>query len=381
MGGLRIAHLIETDGPGGAERVVAGMASQLQRAGAENVVILPARGEGWLAAQLERTGIAIEHFSLHSPVSPRCVREIAAALRRHRVDVAHSHEFSMAVYGAAAARLAGVPHVITMHGNRYYAGRFRRRAALRAAIAVSGATIAVSHRLADDLRRDLLLPRSRVAMISNGVIAAAPASPAPVRGELRLDEADRLLVAVGNLYPVKGHVHLIDAMALLAPRHPRLHVAICGRGDLRAELEARARTLGVAARVHLLGLRSDVAGVLAAADAFVLPSLSEGLPLALLEAMFAARPIVASAVGEIPAVLAHGDAGVLVEPGSAAALAEAIGSFLEHPDRARQLGERARRRALAEYDLATMIRRYSEVYERTLMHTRGCGEPLASALR
>ncbi len=369
LAGLRIAHLIETDGPGGAERVLAHLATALQEAGAFNVAFLPAGGEGWLADQHEGSGVAIEYFRLERPVSPACARWLEAALRRHRVAVAHSHEFTMAVYGAWASRRAGIPHVITMHGNRYYAGRLRRRVALRAAIGLSGRAVAVSAPLASQLRRDLWVPPSQIETIPNGV-PHVPPERTPLRRELALRPDERLLVSVGNLYPVKGHRHLIDALALLGPRHPRLHLAVAGRGGLENELLEQARNLGVGDRVHLLGLRSDVPAVLAAADLFVLPSLSEGLPLALLEAMFAARPIVASDVGEVSVALAGGEAGALVPPGAPAPLAAAIDRLLAAPKEASLLGEQAARRARAEYDVSVMVRRYLSLYERVMGRRR-----------
>lgn len=360
--GLRIAHLIESDGPGGAERVVAQLATAYQAAGAGNVVFLPAEGEGWLARQLAGSGVTVEYFQLERPISPRCARSMAATFRQQRIDVAHSHEFTMALYGAWASWRAGVPHVITMHGGPYYAARLRRRLALRAAVALSGHTVAVSTPLAKRLSRDLRLPTSRIATIPNGV-RYVPPEQTTLRDELRLGPNDRLLVSVGNLYPLKGHHHLIEALALLASRHSTVHVAIAGRGEAAEALAACARERGLTNRVHLLGLRSDVAAVLAAADIFVLPSLSEGLPLALLEAMFAGRAIVASEVGDVGVALANGEAGVLVEPGSTAALAAALDRLLNDPDRARDLGERAARRAAAEYDVSRMVRRYVGVYE------------------
>ena len=372
VGGLGIAHLIESDGPGGAEHVVAQLATALQASGARNVVFLPAHGEGWLARQLDGSGVAVEHFRLERPLSPACARSLQAAFRQRRIDVAHSHEFTMAVYGAWAAWRAGIPHVITMHGGRYYAGRVRRRLAMRAAIALSGRTVAVSTALARTMSRDLWVPPSRIAMIPNGV-RGVRAERTTLRDELRLGPADRLLVAVGNLYPVKGHRHLIEALALLARRHSRLHVAIAGRGDTADALVACARERGLGERVHLLGLRSDIAAVLAAADIFVLPSLSEGLPLALLEAMFAGRAIVASEVGEVAVALAHGEAGVLVEPGNSAALAAALDRLLSDPIHARTLGERAARRATAEYDVSRMVSRYVGVYEALLGRRRPSG--------
>jgi glycosyltransferase involved in cell wall biosynthesis len=359
---VRIAHLIETDGPGGAERVVAELASGLQRAGADNVVFVPERGDGWLGEQLRESRVAMDHFHLDAPVSPACAQRLAAAFRRHNVAVAHSHEFSMAVYGAWAACLAGIPHLITMHGSRYYAGRLQRRVALRAAIGYSRRTVAVSNPLADHLRRDLFVRRSRISVITNGVRHRA-AVHTTIREELRLAPDDMLAVAVGNLYPVKGHQFLIEAIARITARHPRLHVAICGRGDQADVIAAGARERRIHERVHMLGLRPDVDGILAAADLFVMPSISEGLPLALLEAMFAGCPIVASDVGEVAATLDHGSCGLLVAPGETQALANAMDELLSNRTRARDLGDRAKRRALAEYDVAHMIRRYAAMYE------------------
>jgi glycosyltransferase involved in cell wall biosynthesis len=365
IGGLRIAHLIESDGPGGAERVVAGLATSLQAAGSQNVVFLPADGEGWLARELEGSGVAIEYFKIERPVSPTCARALVAAFRRHRIALAHSHEFSMAVYGAWASWWAGVPHVVTMHGGRYYNGRLRRRLAMRAAMAATSQIVAVSDPLAQAICHDLGIRRARVSVLPNGVRHAEP-EHITLRDELRLSPRDRLIVAVGNLYPVKGHVHAIDAVARLAARHPSLHLAISGRGELESALLARAREHGLERRVHLLGLRADIPAVLAAADVFVLPSLSEGLPLALLEAMFSGCPIVATDVGQVRVALAGGTAGILVEPRSPAALAAALDLLLSNPAEAERLGGLAASHAAAEYGLSRMVQRYACVYETAL---------------
>jgi glycosyltransferase involved in cell wall biosynthesis len=365
MTGLRVAQLIECDGPGGAERIVADLASTLRRAGAHSVVFLPENGDGWLARQLEDSDVAIEHFNITRPFSPACARSLAASLRRHDIDVAHSHEFSLAVYGSWASWLAGVQHVVTMHGSRYYAGRLRRRLAMRSAIALSGQTVAVSNGLADAMSRDLLVARSRIATIYNGVRHGGR-QPTTLRDELGLRTGDRLIVSVGNLYPVKGHTYLIEAMGLLKGRHESLHLAISGRGDLAGELAEQASALGMSDRVHLLGLRSDVGSILSAADIFVQPSLSEGLPLALLEAMFAGCPIVASDVGEVGTALGHGDAGLLVAAGNPSRLADTLDILLNDPAQAGELGARAARRAVAEYGSSAMVQRYCAIYRAVL---------------
>ena len=359
--GLRIAHLIETDGPGGAERTVANIASAFQAAGSENLVILPANGEGWLARELANTGVAIEYFRLDRPVSPAYARWLAATLRRYGAAVAHSHEFSMAVYGGWAAWRAGIPHVITMHGSRYYAARLRRRLAMRIAVAASGKLVAVSKQLASHLSADLGIRASRVTVVANGV-RSRPILDSSLRAELGLGHDDRLLLAVGNLYPVKGHRVLLAALALLHERHPALHLALAGRGELADQLHAWARQRGLTDRVHFLGLRSDVPNLLGGADIFVLPSLSEGLPLALLEAMFAGRPIVATSVGEVPTALGEGDAGLLVEPGDPVALAAALDRLLSDPREGERLGQVAARRAAALYDISHMVAHYARIY-------------------
>ncbi|MGB2713839.1 MAG: glycosyltransferase family 4 protein [Vicinamibacterales bacterium] len=374
---MRIAHLIESDGPGGAERVVVHLASTLQAQGLSNVVFLPRHGEGWLEYQLQGSGIAIEYFTIDRPFSPACARAVANALRVHRANVAHSHEFSMAVYGSWASWLAGVPHIITMHGSAYYAGRLRRRLAMRMAVATSRRTVAVSNPLADHMSHALALRRSQIGVIPNGVRHEPGGQLSTLRDELRLSPQDRLVVAVGNLYPVKGHRHLIDALALLSTRHPTLHVAIGGRGSLAEPLANQADELGVGGRVHLLGLRSDVSALLAAADLVVLPSLSEGLPMALLEAMFANRPIIASAVGEIPLALEQGRAGLLVPAGDPTALATEIDRLLTDATLARALAERAFARAVEEYDVSHMVRRYLGLYMEMLAHPQMSAHPAA----
>jgi len=365
LGRGRLAQLIGSDGPGGAERVVVEVATALQGSGIETVVFVPKHGEGWLERQLAGSGVSVEHYHLERPLSPASARALADTFRRHRVTVAHSHEFSMGVYGAWASWLVGVPHVMTMHGGRYYAERLRRRLALRAAVSVSAQAVAVSTTCARDMSRALGIRRSRIRMIPNGV-RFVPPRRVTLRHELGLGASDRLIVSLGSLYPVKGHVHLIDAVARLRDRHPRLHLAIGGRGDQADSLVARASSHGIQDRVHLLGLRSDVEGLLAAADVFALPSLSEAMPLALLEAMFARCPIVASDVGDVSIALDRGSAGLLVRPGDAGALAAAIDSLLSNAAQAHAFGERAERRARAEYDLSRMVDRYVDVYRSAL---------------
>jgi glycosyltransferase involved in cell wall biosynthesis len=333
----------------------------LQAAGAEVTLYLPDPGQGWIAGQFAPGEVAIEHFHLDRPFSRKFAAWLTESLRGRRIAVAHSHDFSMAFYGAWAAGRAGVRHVITMHGGDYYAQRLRRRLALRWAIGRSQATVAVSPTLRDALCRNLWLPPGAVAVVPNGIPSTA-AAPADLVGELDLPRGARILLAVGNLYAVKGHRHAITALQRLSQRHPEAYLVIAGRGELEGELRSQAAALGLADRVRLLGLRSDIPALLAAADVFLLPSLSEGLPIALLEAMFAGKPIVASDVGGIGAALGDGAAGILVPPGSDEALTAALDRLLSDPGAARGLGREAARRAEADFRLETMVSRYVALY-------------------
>jgi glycosyltransferase involved in cell wall biosynthesis len=361
---LRIAQLIETDGPGGAERVVAQLARTLAAAGNPTVVFVPQRGEGWLAEELRGSGVAIEGFYLDRPLDPGLAARLAEAFRAHRIQLAHSHEFTMSVYGAWGAWGSSIPHVMTMHGGRYHAGQLRRRIALRAASQASQATVAVSDTVARALRRDLWIPRNQVTVVPNGV--APPRGDGTLRAELGLAPHERLLLAVGNLYAVKGHRYLVEALAWLRGQGFAVHVAIAGRGQEKQPLAEQAHALGVSDQLHLLGLRSDIGNLLSSADLFVLPSLSEGLPLALLEAMLAGCAVVASNVGDVATALDHGTVGRLVPPADSHALAHALGRLLAHPADAHFLGARARQRATTHYTVDRMVERYVALYGKLL---------------
>lgn len=371
--GEHIAHLIESAGPGGAERMVVELAHAQQALGAVTTVFIPRGREAWMAHQLRDAGVEVEHYDLDSPLSWRCVRTLTSAFRRRGITLAHSHEFTMAVNGAVAARGVGIPHVITMHGGRYYAAKVRRRVLMRGAVASSQAIVAVSEALGDALSSDLLLNRTRVLTISNGVRVDVVAA-APLRAELGIAAGDPLVLAVGNLYPVKGHAVLLEAMQHLP--HDT-HVVIAGRGHEEASLRARAAELGMSKRLHLLGLRDDISALLYAADVFVQPSLDEGLPLAVLEAMFASRPIVASDVGDVARAVGP-EGALLVSPGDAAALGAAITLLIEKPFLASSLAQSAHSRATNHYGLARMVNRYAELYA-GLLDARALAAPIASA--
>ena len=275
----------------------------------------------------------------------------------------HSHEFTMAFYGAAAARWLHKPHVITMHGGQRVLSHWRRRIAFRWSMRRSRAVAAVSGATRQLFLDALHLSPDAITVVHNGIVPPPPGDPAAVRRELGLAEREILIVSVGNLYPVKGHVVLLEALVELAARTdlPPWRMALAGRGRETERLKQFAAEHGLT-RVHFLGHRSDVPDILAAANVWVMPSLSEGLPLALLEAMSAGKAIAASAVGGIPEVIVSERDGLLVPPRDPPALAAALGRLIASPELRARLGHAAQQRATSQFSVARMTDDYERLY-------------------
>lgn len=358
---MRVGLAIETDSPGGAETMLLELARELQARGVEVFALGPAVGDGWLRDRFGDLGIERESITFRGPLGLGSVSEIASIIARHRLDVLHSHEFMMAVLGALAAKREGCRHVITMHGGDYYTRKYRRRLALRFATALSSHTVAISDDFRDGMVEFLHLGPGSIQLIHNGV-ASVVGSGGAVREELGVGPDEVLVLAVGSLYPVKGHEFLLRAMTALPASGCRVVTAIAGTGFEESRLRELATSLGINDVVQLLGYRSDIPDLLDAADVFVMPSLSEGLPMAMIEAMLAGKPIVASDVGGIPELLSTTDVGILVPPRDPEGLANALGRVISDPELRRRLGSAARARAQTHFTSSAMADRYLELY-------------------
>jgi len=184
-----------------------------------------------------------------------------------------------------------------------------------------------------------------------------------------------VVTVVGSLYPVKGHRYLLEAVPQIVKTCPSTVFLFAGRGDCETALREQARTLGLEARVRFLGLRQDVPTLLELGDVFVQPSLSEGLSIAILEAMAAARPVVTTRVGGNPELVVEGETGLLVEPADAAGLASAVTRILADPAEGRRLGANGLARVRSRFSIETMVAQYEQIYG-TLV-----GRPAATASR
>lgn len=349
---LRVCHIMSADLWAGAEVQVATVASYLVgRPEIELTAVL--LNEGPLAGELRRLGVPVTVLDEQRHNALAILLSLTRLLRDHPVDVVHTHRYKDTVLGAIAAKLGGVPCLVrTIHGQsepmrgwdrakfRIYEGL--DRLALRC---FADRIIAVSRRMGGSL--ECGYKPGTVVTIHNGVDLRRirPTRPPDhVRQELGIDPAALLIGTVGRLSPVKGHAHFLRAARLILERQPGARFLIVGDGPLRPQLESSARQLGIDRACVFSGSRTDIYDLMAAMDVFVLPSLDEGIPMALLEAMAVGVPVVATAVGGVPEVVAHRATGLLVRSGDERALAEACLELARDVEWARTLGDRARRR-------------------------------------
>lgn len=211
--------------------------------------------------------------------------------------------------------------------------------------------------------------QDKITVIHNGVDVkryACPVDRARVRSQLGLDAIACLIAVVGTLREPKGHRYLVEAMATVVPQYPNVHALFIGDGHLRGELQAQVEKLSLGEHIHFLGSRHDVPELLAASDLFVLPSLWEGLSMALLEAMAAGKPIVATAVSGTTQVMIPGETGLVVPPGDSKTLAEAVIQLLSDPMQAQMMGQAAKQHVTMNLSAQKQADEHLALYRRFL---------------
>ncbi len=362
---IRVLQLIETGGPGGAEQVLIGLAQNFNKS--PNYSHVGLLKTGWLNDELHKFGIATTLTPLKRSFDPAWFRQILAVIKENNINVIHAHEFSMNCHAAVIGLLTRLPVVCTVHGKNYYPDNWRRRLLYRW-VSKTTEMVAVSSDIRDFLAKVVGAKHERLTIIPNGIdiekFAFNPVHRTEVRTELQLSDAEIVVGAVGNLYPVKGHIHLVEAAALLSTKYPNVKFIIAGRGKEQNRLEELISSEGLSDKVFLLGYRNDAARLLQAMDISVLPSLSEGMPLSLLEAMASKTPVVATRVGGIPETLFDRVNGLLVESRSGSAIAEAISELIECRDLRESLVNNAFASVSKEYSVEAMQTAYESIYQR-----------------
>lgn len=363
---MRILYFLNTLVRGGVEEHVLTLANGLDRRRFEVSLACP----GCLLELLKpdlAADVAVHDIDIQRWSDLRSIRHLASIVRKSAPDVLHSHLFYASMFGSTIGKLAGVPTTIeTYHVPEVWRTGWLKKSGLidRGFAGFVDHFIAVSHAVGAHLERVKKVPAQKITVIWNGRDLSAYTGVG--RGGFSIPDAGSKAVVgvVGRLEPQKGHAHLIRAMPAIVRQFPDVLFAFLGDGRLRAALEEQCRSAGIADAVRFLGYDKDVAGFLNSIDIFVLPSLYEGLPLAVIEASAAGLPIVATAVDGTPEVVVDGETGLLVPAGDPDALVGPILSLLKDPARGERLGRAAARRARENFGLSSQIRATEEIYAR-----------------
>jgi glycosyltransferase involved in cell wall biosynthesis len=362
---------------GGAEVLAARLARRLGNRYRFLFVCLDELGE--LGEELRAGGFPVHVLGRRPGLDWRLALRLAGLLRRERVGAIHAHQYTPFFYAAAARQLGRpVPVLFTEHGRHFPDfPRPKRMLANRLLLGRRDRVVGVGRAVCDALVRNEGIPAERVGLVYNGIdlgrFAHGPSLRAAVRRELGLGAADLVLLQVARLDCLKDHATAVRALGRVALRRPDARLVLVGEGPEGPKVRGLVGWAGLTDHVRFLGLRHDVPRLLAAADLFLLTSISEGIPLTLIEAMAAGLPVVATRVGGVGEVVEDGKTGLLAPAGDDAGLARHLLRLAGMPGEAREMGRLGRARAEAFFSEGVMHDRYGELYRDMLRGRTGGG--------
>lgn len=354
------------DHPGGAERFVAEIATALSTRG-RSVLLITSRGaSGSLLEKAKAAGV--HHVDLGRKSKADIWRLIALAriLRTNRIEVLHTHKFGSNLPGVLLGRLSGTSTVIAQeHGWSYEGQRFRRLCDRYVIGRLATNFIAVSRADAAKMLSIERVPKRRVVVVPTALTPRSADDQSPnLRDELGLNPTAPIVLIVARLRPEKAVEVLIEAFAAIRVAVSDAQLVIAGDGPEKNVLRDFAIRLGLGNAVHFLGYREDVPHLVDASTVCTLVSDREGLPLWVLETMQGARPLVATRVGGIPEAIDDNVSGLLVPPRDPSALAVAVVSLLQDPERRKSMSAAAQARAIRDFSLDSVLDRLEALYDR-----------------
>ncbi len=367
----RVLFLIQGVELGGLEMVVRRIAEGLPR-DRYRCAICCFDTLGEMEEPLRAAGIEVFLERRRPGIDWRYPFRLRRRLRDFGADVLHAHNDTALFYGTVGGRLARVPVIYTEH-DRQFPGPARTARLNRLLARLDYRVVTVSETLRGNLIRHEQFPPEHVRVIVNGVPDVAGPDPArvdAVRDELALSKDNLVVGTIGRLDPIKNHARLLESFGQLADRFPNAVLVIIGAGTEAERLRALRTQLGLDDRVRLPGERREIAEYLAAFDVFVLPSKSEGMPLALIEALAAGLPSVSTDVGGVREVVEDGQEGFVVPPEDWCAFEEKLASLLDQPAQRATFGHRARVTYKARFTLSAMVDAYRSLYDEAVASNR-----------
>lgn len=363
---MRILHLISSLGLFGAEQVLLNLAANMpgveSRIGVLNNLHNPHLEA---IAEAKRRGLKTITFTSRGKFDLRTIRKVRRFLREEKIDILHTHNYKTDILGLVAAKMAGIRTVATAHG---YTGVSRAVSFYeqldRSALRFFDRVVVVSDSILPSF------PRHKKVVIPNGIDAhefsTTSGQRLAVREELGLAARDFVIGTVGRLSKEKNQKLLLQVTGVLVTRCPYLKVLIVGAGPELENLKGEVTRAKLEGRVIFAGLRTDMPHLYSAMDVFILPSLTEGVPLTILEAMAAGVPVIATRVGGIPQMIEEGETGLLVPPQNERALQEKIESLIRDSALRSQLSRQALEMVKEKYSVEIMGKEYRKVYDAVL---------------
>ena len=343
-----------------------------------NVSLISLRKKDLSADTLEEYGIDVTYLARHK-FDPGTYQALLKVLRHKQADILHMHGYGATTFGRLCAWRMGIPSILHEHANHGDTPWFQK-VADRLLAPHTDIAIAVSESTGEFTRRARLMPEERTKVVYLGAPLdefARPRSQEEIdaaRASLGIEAGTIAIGTVTRLMPAKGNTYLVDAAPHVLKAHPRARFFIIGEGELRAELEAQANALQLGDRLVFTGFTRDVAAALSALDVLVFPSLAEGTPLTMFEALAMGKPIVATDADGLVDVLTDRKDALVVPKANAAALASAINTVLDSPDLAARLAAEARQTG-ARYDIGAFVRKMERLYELLHESARVSGPP------
>jgi glycosyltransferase involved in cell wall biosynthesis len=351
---LTILQYITPSRMGGAEEYFLRLIKSLRAAG--HRVIVVTKRDTPLRHEIEKCDVELHAWHTHGKVDPVTLSRLCRLIRRKRVDVINTHLTTASLLGATAGRITGVPVVAHVHA-----------ADSKTFFQFADYLVAVAQGVAQHLLAQGV-PAEKIHLLYYGIDLERYAHALPIaeaKRRLGLSPETRTVGIVGSLIERKGHRFLLRALHQIDPQTGPIHAIFAGEGVLEENLRSMAASLGLSERVHFLGFRRDVMEIVSALDVFTLPSLKEGLSIAVMEAMALRRPVIATNIAGMPEVIHDGETGLLIPPGDVDALAQALLRLLSDPPFAERLAQNGRQLLEQHFDqrdcLAEVERFYHQV--------------------
>lgn len=365
---MRILHLISSVGLFGAERVAVELSKSLKKTyhcepilGIISNVYNPHEE---ISEEAVKNDIPYTIFTCRSQLDLQLAFSVREFIKTNRVDILHCHGYKSNFYGLLASK-GQVPSVTTNHN--WLTARWKLKAYCfldSLWIRFFDRIVAVSNEVKEGMLK-YKIPGKKIRVIDNGISLERfekRVETRKIKTQLDFEEKTRVIGTVGSLVIEKGHIYLLEAAKQVLDVAKDLKFLIIGDGPLRKALEEKSEELGIKKDVIFMGQRKDIPELLTVMDIFVLPSVKEGLPVALLEAMAAKRPVVATRVGAIPRVIKSQDIGILVEPKDISGLRDALATLIDDSERMNLLAGGGFRRVSMDFSSDEMCKHYLELY-------------------